>query len=195
MATRTILVATSLRTAAGRQLIAGIRPSFVEPRSAGAAANARPSAPQDPAPAARQAPSREPMDARLHPAALGELIHVLGGRRVSLSNARVVAVVNPRAFLIESSGPLEPIVGNLDRLLVLVDAGALRVDAAALVRTSVRIAGVARTALGVQVTREVPWPPELTRDMVNRLEIRAVVLASSVQTSDGVELIRPAETP
>jgi hypothetical protein len=71
---------------------------------------------------------------------------------------------------------------------VLVDAGALRVSAASIVGSNVRVVGVARTPLGIQVTGEVPWPPELTPEVVKRFEIRAAVLATSVQTADGVEL-------
>ena len=177
LAARPVLVVTSLRTSAGRQLVADPRLSPAPPRRV---------APVTP-------PSEDPIDARLHPAALGELIHVLGGRRVSLPAAKVIAVVNPRAFLVESPGPLEPIVGNLDRVLVLVEGGALNVTATDLVKSNVRVLGVARTPLGMQVTREVPWPRELTKEMVERLEVRAVVLASSVQTSDGVELIARAQ--
>jgi hypothetical protein len=139
----------------------------------------------------RRAPATSARDAfelKIHPATLGELIHALGGQRVTLPNARVIAVINPRAFLIESSSSLSPLVGNLDRLLVLVDEGALRVEAAALVGSDVRVRGRARTLLGIQTTGEVPWPAALTRDVVDRLEIRAAVLASSVQTTDGVEL-------
>jgi hypothetical protein len=55
------------------------------------------------------------------------------------------------------------------------------------------VTGVARTLLGVQVTAEVPWPPELTPEVVKRLEIRAAILATSVQTAEGIELTdRPA---
>jgi hypothetical protein len=142
-------------------------------------------------PAQREAAARarEADETRLHPAALAQLIDELGGRQITLSKAYVPAVLNPRVFLVESGGAIPPTVGNLHRVLVLVDGGTLRVDAAALVGSNVRILGVARTLLGMQVTREVPWPPELTREILDRYEIRAAVLASSVQTADGVELI------
>jgi hypothetical protein len=98
-------------------------------------------------------------------------------------------VLSPRAFLVESAGPLAATPGNLNRVVVLVERGNLSVDAASLVGTIVRITGVARTVLGMQVTREVAWPRELTRDVVRRYEIRAAVLSPSVQTPDGVELV------
>lgn len=71
---------------------------------------------------------------------------------------------------------------------MLIDAGALRVDHRALVGANVRVRGVARSLLGIQMTAEVPWPPELAPEVVKRLEIRAAVLATSVQTPDGIEL-------
>jgi hypothetical protein len=40
----------------------------------------------------------------------------------------------------------------------------------------------------MQVSREVPWPKELSPEAVERLEIHAAVLASSVRTAEGVEL-------
>ena len=79
-------------------------------------------------------------------------------------------------------------IGNLSRVLVLIKDATLHVDATSLVGSDVEVVGVARTLLGVQATREVAWPPELTPQMVKRLEIRAAVLAASVHTADGVEL-------
>jgi hypothetical protein len=133
-------------------------------------------------------PSRETAEIRLHPASLAELIDSVGGRDVMLPRSRVLAVINPRAFLIESASALPARTGTLDRVLVLIDAGALRVDPRSLVGSNVRVRGVARSLLGIQVTAEVPWPPELAPEMVKRLEIRAAVLATSVETPDGVEL-------
>ena len=132
--------------------------------------------------------SRERAEIRLHPDSLAKLIDNVGGRDVMLPGARVLAVINPRAFLIESASSFPARVGNLDRVLVLVDAGALRVDHRLLVGSNVRVRGVARSLLGIQVTAEVAWPPELAPDVVKRLEIRAAVLATSVATVDGVEL-------
>jgi hypothetical protein len=135
----------------------------------------------------------EPIDLRLHPSALAQLIDQLGGRQISLPRAKVVSVINPRAFLVESAGPLPATPGNYNRVIVLVEGGMLRVEPLALVGTTVRITGVARTVLGMQVTREVPWPSELTRDIVRRYEVRAAVLSSSVETPDGVQLIAALE--
>ena len=170
-APRPILLAASLTTAGGRSLMAGASPAV------------RPFVQQSPVVAARRR-----SEIQLHPAGLAELIGEVGGRPVVLPRARVIAVLNPRAFLIESASVLQATIGNLDRVLVLTRDAPLRVDAAALTGSDVRVVGVARTLLGVQVTREVPWPVELTPEMVKRLEIRASVLATSVHTADGVEL-------
>lgn len=130
----------------------------------------------------------DPADTVLHPSALARLIDEIGGRRVRVVKAKVVAVLNPRAFLVQTEMLLEPLPGRYDRVLVLIDDGALRIDANEIVDAGVRINGIARTLLGLQTTREVPWPPELTKDALKRYEIRAAVLARSVQTADGVEL-------
>jgi hypothetical protein len=135
---------------------------------------------------AQQAPVQSKGDARdhvLHPWALAELIDEIGGRRITLPRARVIAVLNPRVFLIESASFLAPLPRHFDRVVVLVDRGALRIEADLIVESNVKILGVARTLVGMQMTREVPWPPELTREVLKRYEIRAAVLASSVQFS------------
>jgi hypothetical protein len=129
------------------------------------------------------------IDIRLHPSALAELIDELGGRQISLPRAKVVSVLNPRAFLVESAGPLAPTPGSYNRVVVLVEGGSMRLDPVSLVGMTVRVTGVARTVLGMQVSREVPWPQQLTRDVVRRYEIRAAVLSPSVETPDGVQLV------
>jgi hypothetical protein len=145
---------------------------------------------QDGTGAGRRSAYREPLEPRVRPGALAALIDELGGRYVTVPKGRVLVVLNPRAFLIESANPLPAARGNLGRILVLVDRGQLGVAPALLVDATVKVGGVARTILGMQVSREVPWPPELPPDLVKRLEIRAVVLAELVETSDGVNLIQ-----
>jgi hypothetical protein len=125
----------------------------------------------------------------VRPSALAHLIDRLAGEKVSVRNARVVGVLTPRIFLIESATAAPAMLGTRDRILVLIGGGAsLRVSPDMIVGASVIVVGVARTLLGVQVSREVSWPAELTRDVVERLEIRAAVLATSIHTADGVEL-------
>lgn len=175
-AARPILFADSLTTAGGRSLMR--RPVLP----------LRPLVHQSPV-----AASRQPAPINLHPGGLARLIDEVGGRLVSLPRARVIAMLNPQILLVESASPLQATIGMLDRVLVLVGGAELRVDAALLRGTDVRVAGTARTLLGAQVSGEVPWPRELTPDMVKRLEIRAAVLATSVRTADGVELTRRLE--
>jgi hypothetical protein len=127
---------------------------------------------------------------RVRPTGLAVFIDELGGQPVTLVNARVVAVLNPGVFLIESDFPRPP--HRLDRVVVFIAAGVLRVDAETFVGATVQVAGTARTLLGLQVTREVPWPGELTPATVERLGIRAAVMAKSVRTADNVELTVPA---
>ena len=127
----------------------------------------------------------------VRPSMLAAQIEELAGHAVRVLYARVVGVFNRRAFLIDTSTRLPPVTGHRARVLVLVERGALSVPAESLVASTVTIAGVARTLLGMQVSREVQWPTELRREVVERLEIRAGVLAASVRTSDGVELTQP----
>jgi hypothetical protein len=169
-----VLVATSIVTSTRRELAA---------RRAVPRMVARP-----PSQAERPAQTRsnEPPIA-VRPGTLADHVNSLAGRFVRIPNARVVGVFDPRVFLVETQNELPTLVDRT-RVLVLIDAAALRVDAAALVASTVTVSGVVRTLLGMQVTREVPWPAALTRDLVEHLDIRAAVLARSVQTPDGVDL-------
>jgi len=124
----------------------------------------------------------------VRPGALAALVDSLAGGSVRLPNARVVGVFDPRVFLVETQTPLLPIIQR-DRVLVFIEAGALRVDPAVLVAASVTISGIARTLLGMQTMHDVPWPAALTRDAVKRLEIKAAVLAKSVRTPEGIDLV------
>jgi hypothetical protein len=123
----------------------------------------------------------------VRPATLADAIDQLAGTNVRVPNARVVGVFNPRVFVVDTEMRLSS-PGYRDRVLVFVESGGLTVSRTTIVGATVRISGVARTLLSMQVTREVPWPPELNPDTVKRLEIRAAVLANSVHTPEGVEL-------
>jgi hypothetical protein len=130
----------------------------------------------------------------VRPSMLAAQIEELAGHSVRVLYARVVGVFNPRAFLIDTSTRLPPVTGHRARVLVLVERGGLSVPAPSLVASTVTVAGVARTLLGMQVSREVQWPTELRPELVERLEIRAGVLASSVRTADGIEVTSRAAT-
>jgi hypothetical protein len=172
---RTMLVATSLMSA-------------IRGQPASRAAEDR--AVQSPRPS-QEAPSTTRagnVPTVVRPGTLADQIEDLAGHHVRVPYARVVGVFDPRAFLIEPSIALPLAIGNRDRVLVLVDGGGLRVEPAAIVSSTVTIVGVARTLLGAQVAEEVPWPAQLDRQTAERLEVRAAIVATSVQTADGVEL-------
>jgi hypothetical protein len=124
----------------------------------------------------------------LRPATLADSINELAGHRVKILNARVVGVFESRAFLIESATRHQTLLGFRDRVLVLVDAASLSVSPELLVGSTVVVLGVARTLLGVRVSPVLPWPAKLTPELIERLEVRAAVLATSVQTPEGIEL-------
>lgn len=144
---------------------------------------------------ARKAGRADSIPTTVRPATLADQIGDLAGHHVRVPYARVVGVFDPRAFLIDTSTSVPPAIGNRDRVLVLVEGGALRIPAESLVTSTVTVDGVARTLLGMQVSAEVPWPARLDRATIERLEIRAAILATSVHTADGVELTdRPSPT-
>jgi len=124
----------------------------------------------------------------VRPSTLAAQIAELAGHAVRVPYSRVVGVLNPRALVIDTASRLPALPGNRGRVLVLIEPGPLRVSAAEVVSSTVTVLGVARTLLGMQVAREVPWPIELRPEQVERLEIRAAVLATSVQTPEGIEL-------
>lgn len=124
----------------------------------------------------------------VRPAALAGLIGELAGFDVTVPYARVVGVFDSRAFLIDSAVRHQPALGERDRILVVVNDGALRVPAETLVASTVTVVGVARSILGMQAGGDAPWPAQLDRDALKRLEVRAAVLATSVHTPEGVEL-------
>jgi hypothetical protein len=159
-------------------------------------AEAPPSEPTGPSPADVPAARRGARIApTVRPSTLADSIDELAGHHVRVPYARVVGLFDPSTFLIESAMPLPLAIGNRDRVLVLVEGGALRLPAASIVSSTVTVVGVARTLLGVQVTAEVPWPAKLDRETVERLEVRAAILATSVQTADGIELTDRPSTP
>ena len=124
----------------------------------------------------------------VRPATLAAQIGELAGQTVRVPYSRVVGVFNPRVFVVDTASRLPALPGNRGRVLVFVDPGALRVADTMLVSSTVTVSGVARTLVGMQVTGEVAWPRELRPEVIERLEIRAAVLAASVQTAEGVEL-------
>ncbi len=121
----------------------------------------------------------------VHSPGLASLIEELAGFQVRVPYARVVDLIDSRAFLIDSAVSRRAF-GQRDRVLVLVDAGMLRVPEDTLRSSTVIVEGSARTILGLQASGAMP--PQLDPDELRRLDVRAAVVATSVRTADGVEL-------
>ena len=132
--------------------------------------------------------SVRPTPITIRPPMLADHIEELAGQTVRILNARVVGVFEPNAFLIEPASRYEEFIGQRDRILVLVGGAALRVPAETIVASTIRVLGVARTLLSARVSGDVPWPAKLDAALVERLEVRAAILATSVQTAEGTEL-------
>jgi hypothetical protein len=124
----------------------------------------------------------------VHPSTLNDFLEEFGRRPVRIPVSRVVDVVGTRALVVEPIGKWSDTVPWLDRVLVVVPHGTLKAAPDAIENTDVRVHGTVRTALGVQTSQDVAWPAELTRQRLDKLDVRAVILATSVETTDGVEL-------
>ncbi len=160
---------------------------------------------ESPAPAERPSPleireaERQPTPAEsvptgplvLRASMLAADLEGFAGQRVKVLHARVVGVLDAHAFLVEPATHFLKDMGTRDRIVVLIQNGELGVPAELAVGEIVSIEGTARSLLSMQVTREVPWPARLEAQTIKRLEVRAAVLATSVQTAEGTELIAP----
>jgi hypothetical protein len=119
---------------------------------------------------------------------LASLIDELAGFEVRVSYARLVGLFDPQSFLIDTVSTIAPPLGQRDRVLVLLSGAALRIPAETLVGSTVTVSGTARTLLGVQAAGDVAWPSRLDPGTIERLEVRAAIVATSVRTADGIEL-------
>jgi hypothetical protein len=127
------------------------------------------------------------------PSALAETVSELAGYPVSVVRARILWVVDPHAVVIESDASAGPRWRDRARVLVLVERGrSLAIPRPPVAIAPVTVVGEARTLLGIQAAHDVPWPEPLTRRTIERLDIRAAILASSVRTAEGVELTSSA---
>ena len=124
----------------------------------------------------------------MQPMTLAHSIDEFAGQQVRVLNARVARVFDQRAFLIEPVAPYTMHNRFYDGVLVLSGSGNLRVSSEVVVGSTVTILGTARTLLGARVSPELPWPHTLDRDLIKDLKLRAAVLATSVQTPEGIEL-------
>ena len=105
-------------------------------------------------------------------------------------------VVNPHAVILESHSSMGPRWRDRNRVLVLLQRGkSLAIPSPPIAIGPVTIVGVARTLLGVEAGHDVPWPEALTPRELDRLDVRAAILATSVRTADGVDLTSAAPEP
>jgi uncharacterized UPF0146 family protein len=133
---------------------------------------------QDPRP-------RELPALRLRPATLALFINQVAGLRVRVINGVVDDIASPRVFTLKNERsavyPRRP-----NQVAIVLDSG----RAVVRVGAPVVVTGIARTLLGAESNSQRPFPV-LTESERKAVEERALVMASSVDTPDGVHLVRP----
>ena len=146
------------------------------------------------APEHRFAPGSPPIAVR--PSALAQIVSELAGSPVNVQRARILWVIDPHAMVIESDSAFDPTWRDRGRVLVVLERSrSLAIPRPPVSIAPVNIVGIARTLLGIQAAQDVPWPQALTRREIDRLGVRAAILASSIKTSDGVELTSSTAAP
>jgi hypothetical protein len=142
----------------------------------------------------RFAPGTPPITVR--PSALAQVVSELAGSPVNVQRARILWVIDSHAVVIESDSAFDPTWRDRDRVLVLLERNrSLSIPRPPVAIAPVNVVGIARTLLGIQAAQDVPWPQALTRREIERLRVRAAILASSLRTSDGVELTSSTAAP
>ena len=142
----------------------------------------------------RFAPGTPPITVR--PSALSQIVSELAGSPVNVQRARILWVIDSHAVVIESDSVFDPTWRDRGRVLVMLERSrSLAIPRQPVSIAPVNVVGIARTLLGIQAAQDVPWPQALTRREIERLGIRAAILASSVRTSDGVELTSSTAAP
>jgi hypothetical protein len=146
--------------------------------------------PQQTTPRASKTPHDESLRVTVYPSTFGHAIDEFAGQRVRIPNARIASVLDPHAFVIESATRYDMGKGFRDRTLVFIDGASLRITEEQLAGSTVVVSGVATTLVGSRLLSTPSWPASLDRERMEHLEVRAVVIATSVQTADGTELTR-----
>ena len=144
--------------------------------------------------ATRVEPATDRLAISVQPSTLALMISASAGLRVRVPDARVVGVFEPRVFVIETASRLLALPRPARPRRRAHPARRPQSGAQLIVASTVTVFGVARTVLGIQVTGEIPWPSKLDRQLIDHLEIGAALLATSVQTAEGVELTDQART-
>jgi hypothetical protein len=172
---RPVLVATAVMST--------LAPEGSEPTQAAEAETP----PAQPEPASTALPA-EAAPLPLRAAMVVDFIDTFAGQEVRIQNARVVGLITPTVFLVEPATPYLKPMGARDRLAVFIGAAHLRVGPEVLVGSIVRLEGAVRTLLSLRASHEIDWPASLDTQRIDRLEIRAAIVASSVRTAEGTEL-------
>ena len=121
---------------------------------------------------------------RLRPGTLAVFINNVAGLRVRLVSGVVDEIASPRVFTVKNErGARNPHRPN--EVAIVVDTGSAFVREG----TPVVVTGMARTLLGAEMDSDRPLPSltESERNLVAKLPL---VMANSVQTPDGVQLVR-----
>jgi hypothetical protein len=132
----------------------------------------------------RRADASRSVALRLRPDTLALFINNVAGLRVRLVSGVVDEISSPRVFTVKNERSAYPHRPN--EVAIVVDTGSAFVREGA----PVVVTGTARTLLGAELDRDWPLPSltESERTVVAKLPL---VMASSVQTPDGVQLLRP----
>jgi hypothetical protein len=130
-------------------------------------------------------PDTAPPAIRLRPDTLALFFNDVAGLRVRVVSAVVDGIASPRVFTLKNErGARYPRRPN--EVAIFVDGGN------AVVRTGapVVVIGIARTLLGAELNAERPLSglTDSERSVIDKLPL---VMASAVDTPDGVHLIRP----
>ena len=121
---------------------------------------------------------------RLRPDTLAMFINNVAGLRVRVISGVVDDIASPRVFTLKGERstryPHRP-----NEVAIVLDSGRAIVRAEA----PVVVTGIARTLLGVEMNTEQPLPV-FTESERNAIAGLPLVVASSVETPDGVHLVR-----
>ncbi len=125
----------------------------------------------------------EPIAVRVRPDTLALFINDVAGLRVRVVSGVVNGIASPRVFRLRNE-PSARYPHRPNEVAVVVETGNAVVREGA----PVVVTGIARTLLGAEMA-SAPSLTEIERNAVAKLP---VVMASSVQTPDGVQLVRPS---
>jgi hypothetical protein len=112
-------------------------------------------------------------------------INQMAGLRVRVINGVVDDIASPRVFTLKNERSMK-YPGRPNEVAIVLDSG----RAAVRVGAPVVVTGIARTLLGAQMNSEQPLRV-LTESERNAVDERPLVIASNVDTPDGVHLVRP----